>query len=96
MLHCIVRTPGTNCDHNLKSPGQSSYRESYITQIGLKPIYFEVLSLATQNVLGNMRVHDVFLGDHPKCGGEFGLETTQLRGWWTVRIRLSLGSGGPD
>lgn len=97
MPHCIARTPGTNCNHSLKSPGQSSYRESYITQIGLKPIYFEVLSLATQNVLANMRVQDVFW--KTTLSVEENLDwkqRTQLRDWWTVRIRLSLGSGGPD
>ena len=74
MPHCIARTPGTNWDHSLKSPGHSSYRESYMTQIGLEAICFEVLSLATQNVLANMS-RGCFLEDHPKCGGEFGLQT---------------------
>lgn len=40
----------------------------------LKPICFEVLSLGTQNAPANMMVEDV-LEDHPKHGGEFGLET---------------------
>ena len=72
MPHCIARTPRTNWDHSLKSPGHSSCREIYITQTGLKA--FEVLSLATQNVLANMS-RGCFLEDHSKCGGEFGLET---------------------
>lgn len=95
MPHCIAETPGTNCDHGLKSLDISSYRKLTYTNRPQAHL-FEVLSLATQNVLANIRVEDVFWKTTLSVE-KFGLETkNQLRGWWTVRIRLSLGSGGPD